>query len=113
MAQVKGTTLVETIIAMVIISIVFGVGLMTVESTLNSTKAPLRLRATVLLKNVAIQTINEQSFIDEIIIDNNITIRKTIATYESFENVHRLTLEAFDPISRKEIAIHHQIVRER
>lgn len=94
--ELSGTTIVESIIAMTIISIAFSVGLMVVEMVLNSNKSAFRYRVKNAVYQQAILTKDNQVYLDEIISMPDFVIEQKISVYQSTPHLFELQLIAKD-----------------
>ena len=73
-----GTTLFESLVAMVIVLLSFGLALMIYVNVSGSDNKQQQLNAHLLLNKIAIETVKEKAFYDEDIKEGPITIQKTI-----------------------------------
>ena len=97
--KLKAATLIEAIVSMVIVTIetiAFGIGMMIYLNILRTTDYQRKLEARLLLNEIAIQTRKDKSFIDEVIENPKMRIRKSIIPYKNSENLGLLYLVAFD-----------------
>jgi Tfp pilus assembly protein PilV len=108
--KLKAASLLEVVIAMVIISIVFGVGMMTYMNILKSSFSVQQLNATLLLNKIVEETKQEQSFFDETITEENITVYKKASKYQGNDNLVLLELEVLDA-ENKILANRKQLIR--
>jgi len=92
----KASTLMESLVAMVIIVVSLGVGTMIYSNILNSDKQVLQLKAICLLNKEAARTKKEKTFLDSEKQFENCNIKKTVELYDQTANLYRLTLSAFD-----------------
>ena len=92
--KVKGSTLIETLVAMtvILISLVF-CGLIFLN-ILNSGSNLETFRAHTLLNEVALKTKGEEKFIDETLSDGNIQIQKTVRPFNGVENLYLQSITA-------------------
>src|SRR5262245_17830929 len=94
--QVKGSTLIETLVAMtiILISLVFsGIILLNILNLRNNRQ---NFRAHILLNELAIKTKSERRFVDENIEDGNIVFQKTTGSYNGIKNLYIQSVEASD-----------------
>ena len=102
----RATTIVESIVAMTVIAIAFGLGMMVVEMILNSNKAAFKYRVHQKLEEVMQQTKMEQTYLDENLAKADFIIEKRVLPHENYSNVYRITLLAKD-LEEREI-MHQQ-----
>lgn len=109
MARLKAATLVESIVAMVIISIVFSAGLMVVEMVINSNRSAFRYRVNLALQEMANETKLQNRYIDEQIDSADYKVIKEILPYQDRKNIYILSLTAFD-LDNEEVMEHRELV---
>jgi len=95
-SSLKASTLMESLVAMVIIVVSLGVGTMIYSNVLNSDKQVLQLKATCILDQQAAQTKTEKSFLDDEKLLGNWKIKKKVDLYDQTKNLYQLTFSAFD-----------------
>jgi Tfp pilus assembly protein PilV len=96
MRRIKASTLVESLIAMVIIVMCLGVGTMIYTNVLNSDKQVVQLKAISVLNTLANQTKTEKNFLDSEQQLNDWKIKKTVNKYEQTQNLYQLSFSVFD-----------------
>lgn len=107
--KAKASTLMETLIAMVVIVLCFSLGLLIYMNVVSSENRMQKFHANLLLKNIAAEVQKENEFIDVEIETDGLTVKQSIKKYESAENLFQLTLTAFDKKNRL-IAAHREII---
>jgi Tfp pilus assembly protein PilE len=95
-SKLKAATLFESLIAMIIIIVCFGVAVMIYTNVLNSDKQRSELTAILLLNKEAVEFKKEKKFIDDEKKVGDWNIKKTIQLYEYTKNVYHLQLMAID-----------------
>ena len=100
--KLKAATLVEALMALVIVMICFVIGSMIYVNVINSDNNRQEIKANLILNETALKTKEEKKFIDEKIeIGNeNLIIQKTVILYKNIENLNLLTLIASDKKGR-------------
>jgi len=89
--------MVEVLVAMVLVMIAFGMGIMVYFSVLNSDRNRLELEAGLLLSEVVEQTHQRQSWFNETLKLDHLTIEKTVAPYEGMrDRLQTLTVVAYN-----------------
>jgi len=63
--QIKGSTLVETLVAMIIVMLAFGIGLMIYLNVIQSSGAQQRLNAQLQMNQISIETKDKNLFVDD------------------------------------------------
>ena len=94
--KIKGSTLIETLVAMtvILISLVFcGIIFFNV---LNSGNNYAKFRAHSLIYEAALKTKTDKRFIDEKIEDDGILIQKTMSSYNGIKDLHLEIFTASD-----------------
>ncbi len=109
MAKLKAATLVESIVAMVIISIVFSAGLMVVEMVINSNRSAFRYRVNLALQEMANETKLQNRYIDEQIDSADYRVVKQILPYQNRQHIFVLSLTAFD-LDNERVMGHRELV---
>ena len=110
--ELRAATLIESLIAMVIVMISFSAALMIYVNISKSDNNRQKLRAYLLLNEAAIETKANNAFYDEEIQSETMVIRKSVKSYNpaySGENPKILLLEAYDK-SGKKIADRKELV---
>jgi hypothetical protein len=100
-ARVSGATLLEVVVALVIIMVVFGVSMMIYLNILRSTYTYRQLSSALLLKDIGEETISTKSYFDERIERDGIIVIKRIQKYNNQANLIHLHLETIDEGSKK------------
>lgn len=97
MVKIISSTLIEVMVAMVILSLAFGIGLMTYFNIIGSTKSLASLKAQIILNEIAAETIIEQSFFDEELDIERMHITKEFVQYNGSNDTYILVLKATGP----------------
>lgn len=90
----KASTLIEVIIAMVILLIIYSMVIITFLNFSSENNNSNKIRASLLLENISNTTKATYRFIDDEYIFDNINIMQTILPYKGIENLKILKLEA-------------------
>lgn len=96
MKKVEASTLVEAIIAMLIITIAFSMALVLMLNLSKNSNNSLKTKAYILANDVLVKTKSENTYFDQEFEYGNITIKKTIVEYENNEELFQLNVSAFD-----------------
>ena len=88
----KAATLMESLIAMIIIVVCLGVGTMIYSNVLNSDKQRLKFKAILMLNKEAEQIKTDKGFIDGEKQEGDYVIRRAIKKMPQTENLYMLTL---------------------
>lgn len=107
--KIKAATLMESLIAMVIIVVCLGVGTMIYTNVLNSDKQRLQLKAVGELNRLADKAKTEKNYLDSQEQLNGWNIKKTVNKYDQTENLYQLSIAAFDTTGRL-IAIRNELI---
>jgi len=107
--KLKASTLIESLVAMVIIITCLGVSSMIYSNVLNSDNQRTQLKAMLILSEEAIATKTEKSLLDSEKQIGDWTIKKTVESYPQSENVFKLSLTAINK-SGKIIAIRNELI---
>lgn len=98
--KLKATTLIEVLVAMIIILLSFGTGMMIYNNILNSDNGYEKMKSRLILNEIAIETKKEKTFFDEIKEEETFTIHKSIEQYKDKKNLSLLHLKAFNKQGR-------------
>lgn len=94
--KLKASTLIESIIAMVVVSVVFVVAMMTIGWGINAGQSPQITQANALIKNIGDQTESERRFFDESIELDGFVIEKTVTSENAANDLFRLKISVFN-----------------
>lgn len=109
MVKITSSTLVEVIVAMVVLAIAFSVGIMIYFNILTGSGSYRSFETSLILKQIATETINDKSYIDETIEISDLTIQKSIKAYNGSKKIMVLELHAIDQ-NQKEHGIQKQLI---
>ncbi len=101
--MLRASTIIEVLVAMILLSIAVGIGSLSFNTTLSGNNIPLKVKATLTLQEVAATTITTKRYLDETLSIPPILIKKTVVPYyfddNNFDNnqtdIIHLKLEAF------------------
>lgn len=100
--KLMASTLVETLVAMIIVMLAFGIGLIIYLNVIQSSGAQQKLNAHLKMNQIAIETKNKNLFLDEEYPSETMKIVKTMVPYDaSSDNLKILKIEAFDAGGKK------------
>lgn len=105
----KAATLVESLIAMVIIIITLGIATMIYSNVLDSDKQRKQLKAIFLLKQELIKTKTEKTFLDSEEQINDWSLKKVVKRFDQTENLYCLSMSVLDA-EGKTIAVKNELV---
>lgn len=98
--RLKAATLIESLVAMVIIVVCFSVATMIYVNVINSDKQRMGLKAMQLLDKEVQQLKNEKNFLDEEKKVNGWIVKKTLQKYAQTDNLYHLMLTVKDTAGR-------------
>jgi|SRR4051812_33591305 Tfp pilus assembly protein PilE len=107
--QLKASTLVESLIAMVILIVCLGIGTMVFTNVLNSDRERKQLHATLLANEEAIKIKFQKNYLDSEEKVGDWTLKKTVEKYEATENLFLLSIAVLDNNS-KIVFIRHELI---
>lgn len=100
--MIKCSTLVETLVAMIIVMLSFGIGLMIYLNITQSEGFSQKIKARLQMNQISVETIEKNLLMDEEYKKETIKIKKTIKPYEpDSPNLKLILLEAFDGTGKK------------
>jgi len=108
-STLKASTLVESLIAMVILVVCLGIGTMVYSNVLSSDKERKQLHATLLANEEAIKIKSEKNYLDAEEKSGDWTLKKTIEKYDQTENLFSLSIVVLDG-DRKIILIRRELI---
>lgn len=107
--QLKASTLVESLIAMVILVVCLGIGTMVFTNVLNSDRDRKELHATLLANEEALKIKSEKNFLDAEEKAGDWTLKKTVQKYQETENLFLLSIAVLDK-DRKIIVVRRELI---
>lgn len=105
----QGTTIIEAMIAMVVITIAFVAGMQTVERVWDTEKIGFDFRVENELKALSNKIKTEELFIDEIYQYDDFSISARFSTYENYQSLIQMELTIFDE-EEKEVNIKRELI---
>lgn len=98
----KASTLVETLVAMIIVMLAFGIGLMIYLNVIQSSGVQKRLNANLQMNQIAIEAVSKNLLADDEYKLETMKIVKTVQPYSSgSDKLKLLTIVAFDGNNKK------------
>src|SRR5688572_23130512 len=94
--KLKGATLIESLVAMVIMVLFFGIATMVYLNVINADKHRQKLKITLLLDDLAHQTKLSNALFDQSLKTEDLQIMQSIVTYNNSEHLSVLSIKAFD-----------------
>ena len=98
--KIKGSTLIEVLVAMVIVLVVYSIAMMIFLNIKRSANTGLKSIALLELDNVVIETKKKFSFIDEDYKTESFVIKKKISPYGKNNDLRVLSVEVVDLAGR-------------
>ncbi len=92
----KGSTLLESLVAMVILSFCFSVSVMIFVTVLNSSENKKIVQATLQMNEISLQTQQSKNYLDEEIKTDEFRFVKKINTRENAKGLIEMKIAAFD-----------------
>jgi hypothetical protein len=93
--KIQAATLIESLIAMVIVMLSFGIATTVYVNVISSGNQLQKLKSELLLKRIASETIKAHLFLDEKITVDEITVQKKITSYNGSKDLLEISLQAF------------------
>jgi Tfp pilus assembly protein PilV len=94
--KLKAATLMEALIAMVVVLVCCGIASMIFVNVMRSGNQRAKLHAHLLLNETAVKAREEKKFLDEVIESDNLVIKKSVVPYRDNASITVLTLDAMD-----------------
>jgi competence protein ComGF len=108
--KIKSSTLIEALVAMVIIILVYAIGLTIFINVNKSNNNRLKIEAFLVLEDIVTNTKKEAKYIDEIYDLENLKIEKKITKYENNNSLNILQIKVLSK-DNKLLAEHREIVK--
>lgn len=93
--KLKGTTLIESLIAMVVVMLCFGIATTVYVNVITSGNQVQKLKSQLLLKKIASETKQNRLFLDKKTSSDEIIVEKKIIQYGGMKNLLQLNLKAY------------------
>jgi Tfp pilus assembly protein PilV len=93
--QVKASTLLEVIVAMVIILVIFSLAIGIYNNVLSATIPAKKQQVNALTEHMIRTSINEKNWNDEETMQDSITLKKIVLPYEKYPDLVVITITAF------------------
>ena len=94
--MLKASTIIEVLVAMILLSITVGIGSLSFTTTINNNQIPIKVKAVLALQKIAETTKTTKRYFDEEIEEFPLLIKKTVTPYTGHSHIIVLKLEAFD-----------------
>jgi len=93
--KLKAVSIIESLVALVILSITFGVGMMVYFNVLTNSAIPVRIKAIIIAEKVAHQTKVDKRYLNERLNIQNLHFNKTVKKYNYGESIYWLNIEVY------------------
>ena len=110
--KVNASSLFETIVALMVIMIVFGIAMTIYVNVMNNSTSLSELKASLKLDELARETKEKKSYFDETIEDESTLIEKKVKKYNDKEGLLLLDIQAFDK-TNKRLADRKEIMQDQ
>ena len=108
-SKLQASTLIESLIAMIIIVLSIGISAMIYSSILSSDKEFIKLKANKLIDAECVKTKTQQLFVDSEVKIDEFVIEKKISLYNDTENLYQISFMATD-VNGNTIAIRNELI---
>jgi hypothetical protein len=105
MGSTKAFSIIETITAMVLLTITFGIAISTFDMVMNTDNVSITVNANLTLKQIVAETKKEKTFYDETLERNGFTIQKTVEPYKKAKQKNLIHLQLIARIPEQEKSI--------
>ncbi|WP_205511069.1 hypothetical protein [Longitalea arenae] len=110
--RLAAATIIETIVAMVIILVVFGITTSVLVQTSVRSFSIKKIKAAQLINTCFIKTTNEKAFMNEEIVMEEFVIRKEVQNYKDNEQLLAVTIIVSDN-SKNELLSEQRLIRAK
>ncbi|MBO9702110.1 MAG: hypothetical protein J7604_18015 [Sporocytophaga sp.] len=93
--KIKASSLIEVVVAMVVMVITFGVGMMIYHNILRSGINLQNVKAEMLLSRIAEETVRSKSYFDEDIKEGELIVRKKVGKYQNSTSLLQLEIQVY------------------
>jgi len=94
--KVRASTLVETIVAMLIITIVFSMAFLIFLNISKNSNNAIKTKAYFLASDILVKTISEKQYFDSDYNFGNVIIKRIVTEYHKNDELFQLNITAFD-----------------
>jgi len=108
--KIKASTLVEALVAMVIILIIYGIGLTIFINVNKSSANRLKIEAYLQLEDIVAKTKKEARYLDETYDLENLKVEKKITKYDNNNSLNVLQIKILSK-ENKLLAEHREIIK--
>ena len=108
--KIKGSTLVESLIAMVVVMVSFGVATTVYVNVLSSRDEIQKLKSMTILKKLAFESKQNRLFLDDNITVDGFVIEKKVVSYNGQKDLFQLKLKAFNQ-NEKQLAEYNELIQ--
>lgn len=112
MSRIKASSLLETIIALMVIMIVFGIAMTIYVNVMKNSTSLSELKASLKLEELARETKEKKSYFDESFNDESTLIEKKVKKYNDREGLLLLDFQAYDK-TNKRLAERKEIILDK
>jgi hypothetical protein len=107
--RIKASSLFETIVALMVIMIVFGIAMTIYVNVMKNSSSLAELKASLRLEEIARETKDGKKYFNESFETEGVQIEKKISVYKGREGIILLEIVAFDPL-KKRLADYKEII---
>lgn len=101
--KLKATTIVETLTALVLISIAFGVGILIFLNVSTSRSIMKEEQYQLIVENIRTTTFEKEAYKSEKYRLDNFVVVKIIRPYHGIKNLYKLSIQLYDEYQNKEL----------
>jgi len=94
--RISAYTLIETIIAMVIIMLVFGIAMMIFINVVRTDRIVQRTEVFFKMNEILFETKNNGDYTDDSFGFDTYEIKRVVINYNAYQNIKQLTVSAYD-----------------
>ena len=108
--RIEASTLVESLIAMVVVMVSFGVATTVYVNVMSSGNEMQKLKARTLLQKLAVETKQERLFLDTKMTMDGFVVDKKVVAYNSQKHLFLLKLTAYSA-TEKQLAVYNELIQ--
>jgi len=99
--KINSSTLVETIMAMLIVTMVFSIASVVMVNISKNSNNSLKTKAYIFTNDIWVKTHSEKQYIDQDFKLDNILVKRTILEYNNSSELFKLTISAYNMQNHK------------
>jgi prepilin-type N-terminal cleavage/methylation domain-containing protein len=109
--KLKGFTIMESLVAMIIVALSFASAGMVYANLLSPGQGAQKQEATLMARKILAETRMQDRFIDERFVAGQLEAVKTVSEYKGAKGIHMVKVEVFD-VQHKRLTLNEQLIAD-